>query len=61
LLALAGSLALVPRLGTEFLPELNEGAIWVNLTLPTSVSVSERRSSRGGCAAPSAACPKSRP
>ena len=28
------SLALVPRLGTEFLPELNEGAIWVNLTLP---------------------------
>jgi cobalt-zinc-cadmium resistance protein CzcA len=41
LLALAGSLLLVPRLGTEFLPELNEGAIWVNLTLPTSVSVSE--------------------
>jgi heavy metal efflux system protein len=39
--ALAASLALVPRLGTEFLPELNEGAIWVNLTLPTSVSVSE--------------------
>src|SRR5258706_2838390 len=41
LLALAGSLALVPRLGTEFLPELNEGAIWVNVFLPTSVSVSE--------------------
>jgi cobalt-zinc-cadmium resistance protein CzcA len=39
--ALAASLILVPRLGTEFLPELNEGAIWVNLTLPTSVSVSE--------------------
>jgi len=39
--ALAGSLALVPRLGTEFLPELNEGAVWVNLTLPTSVSISE--------------------
>ncbi len=41
LLALAGSLALVPRLGTEFLPELNEGSIWVNVFLPTSVSVSE--------------------
>src|SRR5262249_37407315 len=30
-LALLVSLALVPRLGTEFLPELNEGAIWVNI------------------------------
>ena len=39
--ALLGSLALVPRLGSEFLPELNEGAVWVNVTLPTSVSVSE--------------------
>ena len=39
--ALAGSLALVPQLGSEFLPELNEGSVWVNLTLPTSVSVSE--------------------
>jgi cobalt-zinc-cadmium resistance protein CzcA len=39
--ALGASLALLPRLGTEFLPELNEGSIWVNLTLPTSVSVSE--------------------
>jgi len=39
--ALLASLALVPRLGTEFLPELNEGAVWVNLTFPTSVSVSE--------------------
>jgi heavy metal efflux system protein len=39
--ALAGALALVPRLGTEFLPELNEGAIWVNVFLPTSVSITE--------------------
>ena len=39
--ALAASLLLVPRLGTEFLPELNEGTMWVNLTLPSSVSVSE--------------------
>ncbi len=39
--ALAASLALVPRLGTEFLPELNEGTIWVNLTLPPGISVHE--------------------
>ena len=45
--ALAASLILVPRLGTEFLPELNEGAIWVNVTLPTSVSVSEAQDLTG--------------
>jgi len=39
--ALAVALLLVPQLGTEFLPELNEGTMWVNLTLPSSVSVSE--------------------
>jgi cobalt-zinc-cadmium resistance protein CzcA len=39
--ALAAALLLAPRLGTEFLPELNEGTLWVNLTLPSSVSVSE--------------------
>jgi heavy metal efflux system protein len=39
--ALALAAALAPRLGTEFLPELNEGTLWVNLTLPSSVSVSE--------------------
>ena len=38
---LAGSLALVPFLGTEFLPDLNEGDLWLNLNLPVSVSVSE--------------------
>ena len=39
--ALCISLTLVPRLGTEFLPELNEGTLWVNLTLPSGISVSE--------------------
>jgi len=29
------------RLGSEFLPELNEGTIWVNLRLPASVSNEE--------------------
>ena len=41
-MALAGfaaSLALAPRLGTEFLPELNEGKIWVNANLPPGISV----------------------
>jgi cobalt-zinc-cadmium resistance protein CzcA len=41
LVALAASLAVVPRLGTEFLPELNEGSLWINVPLPSSVSVSE--------------------
>lgn len=43
LLALAITAALVPKLGTELLPELNEGSIWINITLPTSVSVDEAR------------------
>ena len=29
------------RLGSEFLPELNEGTIWINLRLPSSVSNDE--------------------
>ncbi len=41
LVALVASLALVPRLGSEFLPELNEGSIWINIPLPPSVSVAE--------------------
>ena len=41
--ALAASIAVVPRLGTEFLPELNEGSIWINVPLHPSVSVSEAR------------------
>lgn len=39
--ALAGSLVLLPQLGSEFLPELNEGSIWINFTLPAGVSTSE--------------------
>ena len=40
-LALIGSLILLPQLGTEFLPELNEGSIWVNFTLPPGISPRE--------------------
>jgi cobalt-zinc-cadmium resistance protein CzcA len=39
--ALVGTLALVSRLGSEFLPELNEGSIWVNFNLPPGISISE--------------------
>jgi len=39
--ALAASLTLVPKLGTEFLPELNEGTLWINIMLPPGISVSE--------------------
>lgn len=42
--ALGITLVLSSRLGTEFLPELNEGSIWINITLPTSVSVAEAKS-----------------
>jgi cobalt-zinc-cadmium resistance protein CzcA len=41
--AFALSLAAAPYLGTEFLPELNEGAIWINVPLHPSLSVSEAR------------------
>ena len=37
------SLALVPKLGTEFLPELNEGSIWVNANMPAGISVEQAR------------------
>ena len=39
--ALVASLAAAPQLGTEFLPELNEGALWLNVPLHPSVSVTE--------------------
>lgn len=35
------AIACASRLGSEFLPELNEGTIWVNLRLPASVSTQE--------------------
>src|SRR5262252_5049546 len=41
MVALIASLAVAPRLGTEFLPELNEGSIWINIMLPPGISVTE--------------------
>jgi heavy metal efflux system protein len=42
-MALGASLAMVPKLGTEFLPELNEGSIWVNANFPPGLSVTEAK------------------
>lgn len=39
--AFAIAILCASRLGSEFLPELNEGTIWVNLRLPASVSTQE--------------------
>jgi heavy metal efflux system protein len=41
MISLVAALALSTRLGSEFLPELNEGTTWVNLMLPPSVSPDE--------------------
>ncbi len=41
LIAFAISMFAASRLGSEFLPELNEGTIWVNVRLPSSVSNDE--------------------
>jgi len=38
---LAASLFTATRLGSEFLPELNEGTMWVNINFPPGISVSE--------------------
>lgn len=35
------SLFVVPLLGSEFLPELNEGTMWVNMTFPPGISNQE--------------------
>ncbi len=36
---LAAALVLAPRLGTEFLPHLEEGNLWIRATLPPTVSL----------------------
>lgn len=43
LLTLVASLGVGGLLGSEFLPELDEGTIWVNATLPPSVSPEEAK------------------
>jgi cobalt-zinc-cadmium resistance protein CzcA len=38
---LAASLLLVPRIGAEFMPHLDEGALWVRATMPYTISYDE--------------------
>ena len=38
---LAASLALVPFVGAEFMPQLDEGALWVRATMPYTISFDE--------------------
>lgn len=40
-LVLAGAGALAASLGSEFLPKLDEGALWVRITMPGSISPTE--------------------
>jgi cobalt-zinc-cadmium resistance protein CzcA len=35
------SLLVLPKLGTEFLPHLDEGNLWIRATMPTTISYSE--------------------
>jgi cobalt-zinc-cadmium resistance protein CzcA len=38
---LAGSLSLIPFIGAEFMPRLDEGALWVRATMPYTISFDE--------------------
>jgi cobalt-zinc-cadmium resistance protein CzcA len=40
-LVLLGSLALIPFIGGEFMPHLDEGALWVRATMPYTISFDE--------------------
>ncbi|HZL37550.1 MAG TPA: CusA/CzcA family heavy metal efflux RND transporter [Tepidisphaeraceae bacterium] len=42
-LVLGGSLLLVPRIGAEFMPHLDEGALWIRATMPYTISFEESR------------------
>ena len=41
LLVLAGALALAPSIGAEFMPHLDEGALWIRATTPYTISFDE--------------------
>ena len=43
LLVLGASLLLLPRIGAEFMPHLDEGALWIRATMPYTISFEESR------------------
>lgn len=46
-IALAAGLFSSSLLGSEFLPELNEGTVWINVMLPPSISLTEAQKTCG--------------
>ncbi len=38
---LFGSILLIPRIGAEFMPQLDEGSLWVRATMPYTISFNE--------------------
>jgi cobalt-zinc-cadmium resistance protein CzcA len=42
-LVLVASLLLLPRVGAEFMPHLDEGALWIRATMPYTISFEESR------------------
>jgi cobalt-zinc-cadmium resistance protein CzcA len=42
-LLLGASLLLIPRVGAEFMPHLDEGALWVRATMPYTISFEESK------------------
>jgi cobalt-zinc-cadmium resistance protein CzcA len=42
-LVLGGSLLLLPGIGAEFMPHLDEGALWIRATMPYTISFEESR------------------
>ena len=43
ILVLVGSLLLLPAIGAEFMPHLDEGALWIRATMPYTISFEESR------------------
>lgn len=43
LLVFAGAVSVVPGLGSEFLPSINEGSLYITFTLPQNISLNEAR------------------
>ena len=47
---LAFTVSLVPSLGGEFMPQLEEGNLWIRAIMPRTVSLEESAGSRPGSA-----------
>ena len=59
-LSLVAALGLATRLGTEFLPELNEGSVWINVALQPGISLKDAQAEAGRIRAIARATPEVR-